>query len=469
MRDQRNWQTNKTILSGDIDQNDTNTDGNNIAETWNDIQGANAYHVVSDVGTDNTAVLDGFVITAGLATGQQWPSERGGGVFNSGGSPKITNVTFSGNYATDYGSGMSNMTSSPILMNVTFTGNRALSAGGGMYNWHSSPTLTNVTFSNNSSPDGGGMDNDNSSPTLTNVTFSVNFAINYGGGMRNYSSNPTLTNVTFSGNTASYGGGMDNEGSSSPTLTNVTFSGNTASVGGGMYNYNSSNPTLINVTFSGNTASYDGGGMRNFSSNPTLTNVIMWGNTATNGQGIYNSSSTPLISYSNIQNCGSSSGFWVIACGTDGGHNIAGDPRFEDADGADNTPGTADDNLRLQLTSHCIDAGKNAAVPPGVTTDLDGNPRFVDIPTVPDTGSGTPPIVDMGAYEARLKVFLPLVLRNPDLTLTRRLRRHPSPLPTPSPVSGEGRGGGEVYLPHPERGDAMTLLKTTKDTKGHKR
>jgi len=410
-RNQRNWQTHKTILSGDIDHDDINTDGNNIAETWNDIQGANAYHVVSDVGTDNTAVLDGFVITAGLATGQQWPSERGGGVFNSGGSPKITNVTFSGNYATDYGSGMSNMTSSPILMNVTFTGNRALSAGGGMYNWHSSPTLTNVTFSNNSSPDGGGMDNDNSSPTLTNVTFSVNFAINYGGGMRNYSSNPTLTNVTFSGNTASYGGGMDNEGSSSPTLTNVTFSGNTASVGGGMYN-GSSNPTLTNVTFSGNTASYDGGGMRNDSSNPTLTNVIMWGNTATNGQGIYNSSSTPIISYSNIQGCGSSSGFWVIACGTNGGGNIAGDPRFEDADGADNTPGTADDNLRLQLTSPCIDAGKNAAVPAGVTTDLDSNPRFVDIPTVPDKGSGAPPIVDMGAYEAMLKVFLPLALRN---------------------------------------------------------
>jgi hypothetical protein len=36
----------------------------------------------------------------------------------------------------------------------------------------------------------------------------------------------------------------------------------------------------------------------------------------------------------------------------------------------------------------------------------------VDIPTVPDTGSGTPPIVDMGAYEARLKVYLPLVLRD---------------------------------------------------------
>ena len=31
--------------------------------------------------------------------------------------------------------------------------------------------------------------------------------------------------------------------------------------------------------------------------------------------------------------------------------------------------------------------------------DLDGNPRFVDDPDTDDTGHGTPPIVDMGAYE----------------------------------------------------------------------
>jgi hypothetical protein len=36
----------------------------------------------------------------------------------------------------------------------------------------------------------------------------------------------------------------------------------------------------------------------------------------------------------------------------------------------------------------------------GVTLDLAGNARFQDIPTAPDTGAGTSPIVDMGAHEA---------------------------------------------------------------------
>ena len=63
--------------------------------------------------------------------------------------------------------------------------------------------------------------------------------------------------------------------------------------------------------------------------------------------------------------------------------------------------------------SPCIDAGDNALVPPDLDDldgdgdlgealpfDLDGNARFVDDPSVPDTGSGTPPVVDMGAFES---------------------------------------------------------------------
>jgi len=171
-RDQRDWQTNKTILSGDIDQNDTDHNGNGIIEPANGdaIVGNNAYHVVTGNGTDSTAVLDGFIITAGQANSGSFSNNCGGGMYNSSGSPTLRNIIFSGNSASYYGGGMYNVSSSPTLMNVTFSGNSVSSngSGGGMYNYASSdPTLSNVTFSGNSAATGGGMYNESSNPILS--------------------------------------------------------------------------------------------------------------------------------------------------------------------------------------------------------------------------------------------------------------------------------------------------------------
>jgi hypothetical protein len=58
-------------------------------------------------------------------------------------------------------------------------------------------------------------------------------------------------------------------------------------------------------------------------------------------------------------------------------------------------------NVRLSPGSPCIDTGDNAAVPAGITTDLDGNPRFVDDGCAEDTGLGVPPLVDLGTFEFR--------------------------------------------------------------------
>ncbi|MEZ5544804.1 MAG: Calx-beta domain-containing protein [Lysobacteraceae bacterium] len=80
----------------------------------------------------------------------------------------------------------------------------------------------------------------------------------------------------------------------------------------------------------------------------------------------------------------------------------ASDPQFVAA---------AQGNYRLAATSPAIDAGDNAYGFPdffdfdddGITTenvpDLDLNPRPADIPTAPDTGTGTAPLLDLGAYE----------------------------------------------------------------------
>jgi len=155
--------------------------------TTANLRGSNAYHVVNGSGKSNTAVLDGFVITAGQANGSL-PNNYGGGMFNfPGGNATLANLTFSGNLAT---------------------------YGGGMFNYsNSAPTLTRVTFSGNAAENGGGMYNSGSSPTLTDVTFSGNAAINgRGGGMDNYSSSPLLTNVTFAGNSANLAGVLSGGG-----------------------------------------------------------------------------------------------------------------------------------------------------------------------------------------------------------------------------------------------------------------
>ena len=258
--------------------------------------------------------------------------------------------------------------------------------------YRSSPSLTNLIFRGNLGKLGGGICTNVSNPKLTNVTFENNQGTT-GGGMFNALSNPMLTNVTFNNNSANDGGGMFNYEHSNPILTNVSFNNNPAANAGGMYNQWDSSPILTNVTFSGNSATNYGGGLINVQdSNPILANVIMWGNSATNNPEIYNNdASIPNIAFSDVQGCGGSSA-WNTDCGEDGGGNIDADPSFIDAEHG---------NLRLGSNSPAIDAGDNSAVPAGILTDLDGNPRFVDIATIPDTGFGDPPIVDMGAFEAQ--------------------------------------------------------------------
>jgi hypothetical protein len=312
-REQRDWRKNVTVLSGDIDNNDT-ADAHGVVALSTDINGNNSYHVLIGNGLAASTVLDGVTVTAGLANGA-YPDQQGGGIRNSGGSPTFRNVIFSGNSAS------------------------------------------------------------------------------YGGGIFNDWSAPLFHNAVFSGNSASRGGGVYEESSTS-AFHNVVFSGNSTSLqGGGVFN-SYSDQTFVNVTFSGNSASC-GGGLYNFRGMPlVLANVVMWGNAAVPGAGLWNDESTPLISYCDIQGCGS-----ISACSSGTG-NIETDPFFVDADGPDDTPGTRDDNLRVKRNSPVIDAGKNSSVPGSVTTDLDGKPRFIDIPAVADTGDGTAPIVDMGAYEA---------------------------------------------------------------------
>jgi hypothetical protein len=381
----------KAITLRSTDPNDPNV----VAATI--INGSyNKYHVVKCVsGEDANTVLEGFTITGGNANGASWPEYYGGGMYNDGSSPTVTNCNFSSNWAADSGGGMMNHYANPTVTNCTFSWNVA-NNGGGMYNYESSPNVSNCTFGNNAANvKGGGMYNNVSSPKVTNCIFSVNTATtDGGGGMMNHYGNPTVTNCTFSWNsTLTNGGGIYNY-QSSPAVVNCMFSNNPAQYGGGMCNYNYSSPTVTNCTFNGNSATTLGGGiLNNLSSSPTLTNCILWGNLTEQIVDYDYPSSSTTATYCDVE------GDW----GGAGSKNIEADPLFVDAGGGD---------LSLSSCSPCVDAGDNNSVAADssdldgdgntiepVPFDLAGNARFVDDTGVTDTGAGTAPIVDMGAYE----------------------------------------------------------------------
>ncbi len=210
LRSQRDWRANLTILSGDIDQNDT-TDASGIITTTAAITGTNAAHVTVGSLRSATAVLDGFTITGGRATLPfNFPCKEacGGGMYISDGSP--------------------------TLANLTFIGNEALVNGGGIFNYRSNPTLTNVTIEGNFANQGGGFFNDfSSSPVLTNTVFSGNVATTTAGAFYNNNSVPTLINTTMAGNYAPEAGGVYVAGASSVTIRHGLIDLNSSSAGSG--------------------------------------------------------------------------------------------------------------------------------------------------------------------------------------------------------------------------------------------
>jgi predicted outer membrane repeat protein len=296
--DARDIELYPSILSGDLAGNDGPGFTNNAE---------NSLHVVTGSGTDATAVLDGFTITAGHAHGASWPSldSSGAGILNDAGSPTVTSCHVTGNFAQEFAGGMENINgSSPTVSNCVFTGNSAGFGGGGMDNsLGASPTVTDCTFTGNtvvepSSGSGGGILNYvNSSALVINCMFASNSA-RQGGGLMNYdSSSPLITDCTFDGNTGVIGGGMFSWINSSPTITGCVFTANATTGGGGaMFNEQFSHPTIGNCQFVGNSGKHGGAVYNLDGSSPTIENCEFTGNSTTfNGGAVFSNASSPTI------------------------------------------------------------------------------------------------------------------------------------------------------------------------------
>ncbi|MDB9393081.1 cadherin domain-containing protein [Microcystis aeruginosa] len=310
-RNQRNINTNVTILSGEIGVA-------GIAD--------NVYHVVSATGNisnplTNSAILDGFTITGGNATGTTGNQGNGGGVYVSGASPTLRNITFRDNNGTN---------------------------GGALYNESgSNPVLIDTLFEHNTATRGAAIYNDLSSPQITDATFRLNVAVNDGGAIYN-------------------------TGSSNPTIVNTVFSRNSANTGsGGAIFSNLSNPNLINSTLSGNVA-VTGGALHNVSSSVALRNSILWGNqdSSNTGNQVNNGSGGAVTVTNSI----------IQGGGFTGATNV--DPLFVNAKADDlrlkaGSPAlNAGDSNLLPLDSRDLDGDGNTTEK--IPLDLASNTRVVD-------------------------------------------------------------------------------------------
>ncbi len=260
-----------------------------------------------------------------------------------------------------------NLSSSTVLDGVTVTGGFSdVSTGSGLSLTGSNMVINQVRFLRNTSVTGAAV----------YMTESV----------------PTITNSVFAGNTAASEGGAIYHQGPGGTITNSIFVGNTATTGSAIKTRVSS-LQVINSTFAYNTSQF-GTSHVSLSNNPTLQyyNSIFWNNTASGGLGSV--VGTTVVEHSTVEG------------GYGGTGNLATDPQFTGTlasiRGADGIWGTGDDDytgLRLRSTSPAIDSGSNARLPVGISTDYDGAARFHDSPFSPDTGVGTSPIVDRGAFE----------------------------------------------------------------------
>jgi len=389
----RNWVANETILSGEIGSTTVTTD--------------NVYHVVSGSALTSTVVLDGFTIRGGMANGSS-DKASGAGIFLFNSSPQLAHLKITANQAGNLGGGVYNSTGAPVLSNVSIAGNVA-AYGGGMYSFStSSVKLYNMIFNGNSS---------------------------------------TAADASRGG------GGLLLEGAGAADVVNTVFVNNTAAkVGGALFNHGSSS-RLVNVSFGGNSAATSGGAVYSDGGTPAFRNSIFWGNTAASGAQIYLSGGSSTLFYSLIQGgCPSGATCTSLITGNPS-------PQFVDLAGGD---------LRLKANSPAINAGDNTSLLADaadldgdlnttevVPYDLAGTSRRLQHPQ-PNTGNGTSPYVDLGAYETENTA--------PTLDITKTLKLTPIPK-NPTSNSGtlistllaSGAGGDPISDPDAGAQDGIAI------------
>jgi hypothetical protein len=289
----RNINAYKTILSGDLADNDTPID-DPFTLYENPSRADNSYRVVTALITDPNVLFEGFVVTSAYARN----SDTGAGLFLSlEANITVKNCLFTENTAAGI---ISTWSDSSTIVDCNFINNTNSYNGGGMYvHDGGSPHLIRCKFEGNWARDGGGLYNRSGCLWLEDCTFIRNVAsglrwadVGYGGGLCSTSALPSskLNNCAFIANIASEGGGAyfgdmpmqpwrpPNRGENI-LLTGCTFVRNCASFGGAI-RHNVSTLDIEYSMFNENSALYEGGAISSRASFTNLAHCIFSGNSA---------------------------------------------------------------------------------------------------------------------------------------------------------------------------------------------
>ena len=298
----------------------------------------NSYHVVKADSVGSGALFDGFRVRGGNADGASVPS------FD------------------DSGGGLWMVDSNVPVLRCVFEDNRCAGWGGAVF-------VAKLT--------GGPV------TRLEDCRFAGNQAGSGGGAVQLSASGDTASfdRCVFTGNSAPEGSAVHLYLAFDVFFRDSLFHGNTATGTGGaaIRAITESYPWLIGCTVAGNTSLATGPAGLRATAEAFIWNSILYFNTGPGGaQGTSNQvfAGTPLAEYTCVQG------------GLVGTAMLAVDPSFVDLAGG---------NLRLAAGSPCVDRANNARAS---ALDVERTPRLEDVTSAADGGSGTPPIVDMGAYES---------------------------------------------------------------------
>lgn len=387
--EQRNVQTNPTILSGDLSGND-GANFTNYSE--------NSLHVVVGDYVNQTAVLDGFTIKGGNANLSS-PHDKGGGfIISDYGGPTVSSCTFTSNIAANIAGAACIRQGSALIRSCGFTNNAVSSqnAGALCVMDYGMSQVVDCYFSGNTAAIGGGalLVRDYADAVITGCRFEQNNAAYYGGAIMFVDSGDIeISDCNFLNNTSKYAGGIYNYRSSRTNVTNCYFLENQATESGGALRTNQIGTTEVyNCVFAKNTAKNGGAVSYETGHQGYIYNSTFYDNSAsTSCNAVYLLSGSAL---SHIANCVFSDGGDEIAavssalsvdyCNVQGGYSGTGSnnidlpPLFEDPDNG---------NYRLTTNSPCVNTGDSSVVAGLIGWDIDHNYRI----------AGTS--IDMGAYE----------------------------------------------------------------------